>query len=313
MSKILVKIFLFLPLLTFVIWVSWERVAAANIDIKTVGKKADVTFEVIDEKGNQVATGTTSNNKVIIDDLEPGTYTVRLLDTPDNVIKSDTEYKVVLSQKGSVIRKTIFLKEKLTGDYLSFRQGSSEPWGYVTLYDNSMGYQGCGPTSVAIALTKMDMLIPGYDGAELHGYTAGKDNVMQPSEVGKYMIDNGYFVDGAGMSWEFPTFVFNKTLELEEEIVEPGNAKRVLELLKQGWVGVASSSKGYFTSGGHILAVVENDGNNIVIIDPSNGGRDGSYTVAQLNSEEKMPQNEAAKGSYANIKKWWMYNPNTTI
>ena len=311
MSKILVKLTLFLPLLIVVTWISFQSVAAADIDIRTVGKKADVTFEILNEDGKQVATGTTSNNEVRIDDLDPGTYTVRLLDTPDDVLKSDSEYKVVLSQKGSVIRKTIFLKEKITGDYLSFRQGSSEPWGYVTLYDNSMGYQGCGPTSVAIALTKINGLIPGYDGATLHGYTAGKDDVMQPSEVGKYMIDNGYFVAGAGMSWEFPTFVFNKTLGLEEEIVEPGNAKRVLELLKQGWVGVASSSKGYFTSGGHNIAVVANEGDSIVIIDPSNGKRDGSYTVAQMDSNERMPQNEAAKGSYANIKRWWMYNPNT--
>ncbi|MDO4283594.1 MAG: SpaA isopeptide-forming pilin-related protein [Clostridia bacterium] len=309
MSKILVKSVLLLPLLLLVVCFSWRSVAAADIDIKTVGQEADVTFEILDENGNQITTVATSSNAARVEDLEPGTYTVKLLETPDSVIMSDTEYKVVLSRRGSVIRKTIFLKEKITGDYLSFRQGNEEPWGSVTLYDNSMGYQGCGPTSISIALTKMGMLIPGYDGAELHGYVAGEDNTMQPSEVGKCMIDNGYYVAGQGMSWEFPTFIFHKTLGLEEEVIEPGNAQRVLELLKEGWVGVASASAGYFTYGGHIIAVVENDGDNIVIIDPANGNRDGSYSVAQMNSQEAMPQNSAAKGTYANIKRWWLYNP----
>lgn len=311
MTKIIVKFLLSFSILSCCIFFTMQHAAAADIEIKTVGQDGDVTFEVLDEGGKQVATIATSSNAGKAENIDPGTYTVRLLEVPDNILMSETEYKMVLSETGSVVRRTIYLKEKVSGDYLAFRQGASEPWRYVTLYDNTMGYQGCGPTSIAIALTKMSMLIPKYDGSTLHGYTAGKDGIMQPSEVGKFMIDNNYYVGGQGMSWEFPNFVFYKTLGLEGEIVESGNAKRVLELLKQGWVGVASSKKGFFSRGGHIISIVENDGDKIVIVDPSNGARDGAYTVAQLNNEEKMPKIEAAKGVYANIRRYWMYNPYT--
>lgn len=205
----------------------------------------------------------------------------------------------------------------LAGTFPKYRQISPAEWASWQYSDKTISYQACGPSSISIILSGLGLVIPGYDGASLHGNSSPKDGFMTPPEVCAYALAVGGHVAGAGMSWAFPKKVMSN---FGVEVVElgAGQAGQVLELLKQGYCGIASTSKGYFTGGGHIIAVVganpDDGGNTIGIVDPAGPQRDGFYTVAQLNGNAAMPSGKGKNGStQANVKKWWIFkykNPN---
>lgn len=205
------------------------------------------------------------------------------------------------------------------GQYKAYRQGD-QYWGSLIYAGGDTWTQSaCGPTSVAVILTELNKTIPGYDGITRTEYkngvgnisvTSPKDGVMDPFEVGVYCDEHGGHTAGGAMYHTFPTLVFHDVLGMNE--VKPTSASAVLNYLKQGYVGVASTSSGnnsdgFFTDGGHIVAVVGYSGDKIHIVDVSNGARDGYYTVSQMDSQTQMPNISAAKGPYARVAAWFLY------
>ena len=133
---------------------------------------------------------------------------------------------------------------------------------------------------------------------------------MTPPEVCAYALKVGGDIYGQGMSHLFPNTVMNN-FGAEVLVFGPGQAAEVLALLNQGYCGIASVNAGYFAVGGHILAVVgankDDGGKTIGIVDPDSAGRDGFYTVDQLNGKAPMPSGGKKGKTNANIKKWWIF------
>lgn len=208
----------------------------------------------------------------------------------------------------------------LAGTFPKYRQIKPAEWASWKYATDTISAQACGPTSLAIILSGLGLVIPGYDGANLNGNQSPKDGFMTPPEVCAYSLSVGGHATGSGMSWAFPKQVMSN-FGIEVVQFEAGQADKVLELLKQGYCGIASTSKGFFTGGGHIIAVVganpDDGGNTIGIVDPAGPERDGFYTVAQLNGKAAMPSGVGRNGSTnANVKKWWIFkykNPNANL
>ena len=195
------------------------------------------------------------------------------------------------------------------GTFIRYRQGDPS-WASVSFGggESTMNSNACGPTSISIVLSGMGLTIPGYDGANLHGYVSPADGIMQPTEVAKFCEVVGGVAGSAGMYHSFPGQVAD-ALGLQFVDLDGFNlAFEALNYLNQGYVGVASVNAGYFSSRGHIIAVVGTDGNgNIGIVDPANAQRDGYYTALQMNSQAEMPALGASAGRLANVKHWWFF------
>lgn len=205
----------------------------------------------------------------------------------------------------------------LAGTFPKYRQGNPEVWSSWKYYSDTLAMQACGPTSLAIILAGLGLVIPGYDGISLHGNSSPEDGIMTPPEVCAYSLAVGGHTSSGAMTWSFPNVIMSN-FGIEVITYGSGSAEEVLNLLKQGYCGIASTSTGFFTSGGHIIAVVgansDDGGNTIGIVDPANSIRDGFYTVDQLNGNAEMPAEKGKNGkTNANIVKWWIFkyqNPN---
>ncbi len=196
------------------------------------------------------------------------------------------------------------------GTFPRYRQGSGEVWSNVTYGGGTMSTSACGPTSMAIILSGLGLVIPGYDGSTLNGYTSPANNIMEPTETAKYCRDVGCMTS-QGMAHSYPGKVMSN-FGIETITLERGSAATVLSYLEQGYVAMASTSTGFFTGGGHIIAIPGTDGNgNIAVIDPNKAERDGFYTVDQMNGVAPMPAGIGSGGrTNSNVKKWWVFKIN---
>lgn len=198
------------------------------------------------------------------------------------------------------------------GTFPIFTQGDPK-WGSVKFSTGTLSSSACGPTAFANLLSGLGWVLPGYDGATLNGYTGKQDGIMEPAEVAKFSLDRGGHAAGQGMNHSFPATVakvFGKqVVTLGNGSPNSADANTVLNYLNQGYVGVCSASSGFFTGGGHIIAVVGTDGQGrIGIVDTK---RTGFYTPAQLNTPGGMPDNPAKRvNRSANIKLWWLFKVN---
>lgn len=186
------------------------------------------------------------------------------------------------------------------GNYIPYIQ-NDDRWGAIRCFDNDMSSQGCAPTSVAVILSYLNLVIPSYDGATSVNIATGgeykspKDNVMQPVEVAKIIYDNPqYYVPGTGTDWSFFPYVFKDLCGLEG--VQVGTAREALTYLQKGYVGVASCAPGLFTSGGHIISILGEKDGKILVHNVNSSNNDGYYAPSDLES-----------GAPGNIRQFWLY------
>ena len=123
-------------------------------------------------------------------------------------------------------------------------------WGYQPYGDGMIADSGCGPTALA-------MVASGLRG----------DASITPFRIAQYAQENGYYVNGAGSSWELMTEacyqfgVAGNVIGLGEESVKG-------ELLA-GHPIICSVRAGDFTDGGHFIVLTSVQEDKIQVYDPN--------------------------------------------
>lgn len=148
-------------------------------------------------------------------------------------------------------------------------------WGYETYGSNFFAVTGCGPTCLS-------MVRCGLSG----------DDEWNPLEVAKMSEESGFYVDGAGTSWDLMTTGATK-LGLTVNSVIYDEAHIVAELEK-GTPIICIMGPGNFTTSGHfiVLTGVDEEG-KITVCDPN----------SRLNSEKHWDVGEIIR----QIRNLWGY------
>lgn len=138
---------------------------------------------------------------------------------------------------------------RLTPYYLQW----DNRWGYEPLYTGNIGFYGCGPTSMAMILSRLK-----------------SDDTITPLEISK---DAEGFMTEEGISWDFfPYEAQNYGLSIEDI---PLNEEEMKLALEDGPL-LISVDRGYFTIFGHILVIDSYSDGKFVINDPN------SYTNSEI-------------------------------
>lgn len=128
---------------------------------------------------------------------------------------------------------------------------TDERWGSEAYGDSDIAASGCGPTCIAmIAQALLD------------------DGAMTPPMIANFSEKQGYFVAGAGTSWQLMTEGAAKLGLRAEEV---GLDKNLIDRhLEQGNPIIVAVGKGDFTAKGHfiILSGVADDG-ALIVRDPN--------------------------------------------
>lgn len=136
-----------------------------------------------------------------------------------------------------------------------FNQGE-EPWGSMPYGPSTIGYAGCGPTSLAIVISTL----------------TGQN--VNPQMTSAYAINNGEYMPGAGTSHSFPTNAAHHWGLTCERVGK--NMEYVMSALKQGKM-VVEICEAYTITGG-------SSGHFIVLTGVT---ADGYITIADCGSRER--------------------------
>ncbi len=143
-----------------------------------------------------------------------------------------------------------FSQEIVQGEIPLFLQWD-ERWGYQTYGNDFLALTGCGPTCLA-------MVRCGLSG----------NGIWDPYQVAVLAESEGYYVSGAGSSWDLMT-EGAALLGLKASQV-PFNKEQILNLLREGTPIICVMGPGDFTDYGHfiVLTGVTEDG-KITLNDPN--------------------------------------------
>lgn len=118
-------------------------------------------------------------------------------------------------------------------------------WAYNQLYPTNIGISGCGPTSLAMIISRLT------------------GNLVYPNEIAKKA--SSYMNDG-GMDW---VFIDQITKEYGLKTTDINlDKEKMIEALKKGPL-LISVNKGYFTLFGHILVIDSYKDGKFIINDPN--------------------------------------------
>lgn len=118
-------------------------------------------------------------------------------------------------------------------------------WAYDQLYPTNIGISGCGPTSLAMIISRLT------------------GNLVYPNEIAKKA--SSYMNDG-GMDW---VFIDQITKEYGLKTTDINlDKEKMIEALKEGPL-LISVNKGYFTLFGHILVIDSYKDGKFIINDPN--------------------------------------------
>lgn len=127
-------------------------------------------------------------------------------------------------------------------------------WGAMPLGESTIAIGGCGPTTVAMAISGLK-----------------DDSSITPDKVSKIEDKNGYFTP-YGTSWSFFKFIADyydigySNLNINEKSID--------SILSKNGAVIASVHPGKFTTVGHIVLIVGKDSfGNYLINDPNSYGR----------------------------------------
>lgn len=148
-------------------------------------------------------------------------------------------------------------------------------WGYEIYGSDFLGVTGCGPTCLS-------MVWCGLSG----------DTKWNPLEVAKMAEDQGFYVDGAGSSWELMS-TGAEILGLEVHTVTYDKT-HILEVLSSGDPIICIMGPGDFTASGHFIVLrgLDQQG-KVLICDPN----------SRINSEKSWD----IEGLLPQIKNLWSY------
>jgi len=148
-------------------------------------------------------------------------------------------------------------------------------WGYETYGSDFLAVTGCGPTCLSMVVCGL-----------------GGDTKWNPLAVAQMAEKEGYYVPGAGSSWELMTEGAAKLgLDGEEVIFDEAH---ILEELECGNPIICIMRAGDFTSSGHFIVLTGVDENGeITVCDPN----------SMINSEKSWD----LKKLMPQIKNLWSY------
>lgn len=110
----------------------------------------------------------------------------------------------------------------------------------------NIGSSGCGPTTSAMVVTAIK-------------------GTIKPNEMGDLFVKYGYRSANNGTYYSAFRFVAD-TFNIKEE--ETTSLNKVVELLNNKHLVIASCGNGLFTTGGHYILITAIDGNTLKIYDP---------------------------------------------
>ena len=123
-------------------------------------------------------------------------------------------------------------------------------WGYQTYGDGLMALNGCGPTALS-------MVICGLTG----------DDTVTPWTVAQYADQQGYYVDGAGSSWDLMrTGCEHFGLKARELPLDQGVLNAALN---KGEPVICSVGPGDFTTSGHFILLTGVEEGKYQVNDPN--------------------------------------------
>lgn len=144
----------------------------------------------------------------------------------------------------------IDVSEDLNGGIPYFLQWD-ERWGYRQYGGDYMAVNGCGPTCLSMVWCGL----------------TGKSK-WNPYKLARKAEKEGYYVKGAGTSWDLMTSGANSLgLHVENLSLNEG---RILDELEQGHPIICVVGPGDFTTQGHFLVLTGVDSNGEVIINDPN-------------------------------------------
>lgn len=143
-------------------------------------------------------------------------------------------------------------------------------WGYEPLGDSVIGMAGCGPTSIAMALTSL------------------RKESIEPPEVARLANKGGFMVED-GLSWSFLEEVEKRYGVSIKEI--PLQESRMDSALEQGRKILVSVEEGDFTTGTHMMLLV--------------GKRSGEYLLNDPNSLKNSKKSWSYKRLEPQIRNLW--------
>lgn len=266
------------------------------------------------------------NNKEIIiseetqesvDDTIEATEKGKDLSTTE-IIESSEEEEIQITDEGALETDAVVEQENISyngvntgnglsllGNYqgLTYYSQADSRWAnvmYSSIGDRSqtMKSSACGPTSAAIIVS------------------SSKGTIL-PTTMANLFVDNGYRTSNNGTAWAAFPFVadyFNF-----DEYHTTSNFDTMISYLKQKndngsskYYVVASCASGLFTSGGHYITLVADNGGTITVYDPylysgkfNTASRRNAGVVVSGNSAFVS---ESAFRNYANYRYFWIFS-----
>lgn len=157
--------------------------------------------------------------------------------------------------------------------YPLFLQWDSR-WGYAEYGEDVIGLSGCAPTCLSMVV-----------------FGLSRDKSATPDYFARYSMEQGYYVQGTGTSWELLTnlpkqfSVTGRQLGLDEEAMK--------NHLKKGHMIICSMRPGDFTTTGHFIVLY--------------GYQDGGFMVHDPNSRIRSSQLWDFDTLKGQIKNLWVY------
>lgn len=118
-------------------------------------------------------------------------------------------------------------------------------WAYNNLYPTNIGISGCGPTSLAMIISRLT------------------DNLVYPNEIASKASS---FMNDGGMDWAFIDYISNEYNIKTQDINL--DKDKIINALEDGPL-LVSVNRGYFTLYGHILVIDSYKNGKFIINDPN--------------------------------------------
>lgn len=150
-----------------------------------------------------------------------------------------------------------------------------ERWGYETYGSDFLAVTGCGPTCLS-------MVWCGLSG----------DTDWNPLEVAQMAEEQGFYVEGAGSSWDLMTEGAERLGLTADSVIY--DAEHILEKLEQGIPIICIMRPGDFTTSGHFIVLTGLD-------------NDGKVTVCDPNSRKNSEKSWDVEDLIPQIKNLWCY------
>jgi len=164
---------------------------------------------------------------------------------------------------------------ELDGTVPLFQQWDKR-WGYVKYGSNILAINGCGPTCMSMVYTAL----------------TGKTD-MNPAAVADFCIENGYYTEDSGTSWNLMLDGAKKLglnaekISLKQEVIK--------EKVETGQPVICSMKPGDFTETGHFIVL-------------SSISEDGKLQVKDPNSISRSEEEWEFDTVFGQIKAAWAYS-----